>query len=291
MSEISENELIIAAALSEVDERIRSRKLASAARLCMDTDYPSGYEKCLEELGKLNIEMSFNAAWRRMYDEKDGVQLLVLYEKHESRCFDISEPDAMAEACLGVLAQRLNEGWIPADEARPIHTERPIARAYFDTLFSGSLPSPESPLKGIRNSREYHEMSGNVSERDAHSRLDTEIARVPMNVTAVAMLCMKISEFDVQKIRETLKPIAEEYPLLQAVLNGVPEAQAEVGNAILTAASDGSPGAVRRAGRAAYNFLMQRSGYEYERVETVYTVKPNTEWKDKFSVNVSHSPG
>jgi hypothetical protein len=218
-------------------------------------------------------------------------QLLVLSDKHDTRYIGIEGPDEFATAMLGVLDDRFNQAFYGDGGKAPefsssrsfTKTEGFVLEAFrkpdalsgvLQDLPEGTPGRSDRMIRAILRSDDMKEIVFSLSAEFRWFHLIEEIKTGSPNELLTAFLALSFPDDTVfsDARRHHLLPLIETHPLLKTIYNTLATSAYEDGREILEMARSGS---FRRAGRRAYEFLEQRSSYEYERIQLVDLKAPS----------------
>jgi hypothetical protein len=141
-------------------------------------------------------------------------------------------------------------------------------------LPEGTPGRSDRMIRAILRSDDMKEIVFSLSAEFRWFHLIEEIKTGSPNELLTAFLALSFPDDTVfsDARRHHLLPLIETHPLLKTIYNTLATSAYEDGREILEMARSGS---FRRAGRRAYEFLEQRSSYEYERIQLVDLKAPS----------------
>lgn len=263
----------------------------------LDADDIESFNQSLDNLKKEYPEKNYLLGhdFSLMYSGTLGDQksVAVFREKHGDRFHDISTPDDFSNTFLGVLQERLADGYYSAYPLSPAKSSRPFLDIFVKTMmFNIAMTevlvkkiNEETSIDYRQTAKEWREHLLTSALRDAMIPSD-EVWRYvqemltqnpkPSEQTDAVMawlLYITVSN-DLENTGSAVKEYFFNYemgPITQGLLNVLPKSQASEVQDILKTATEANK--FRLAGRLAYGFLSARQRGEYEGF-SVYRMQP-----------------
>ena len=287
----------IAAILDDdaLDLLARKRKLVQLAIAAMDRDDRAGYDAVIVAVEDISSEegnrrrFQPSRAFRLMYGnlihgERDGGQngsrIVEFNDKHDRTLFDISTPDKFALAMLSVVKARLAQGWYAQPTLSPEENPSPLAMAWLDALraspdvwtIDATKPLPDI-CRAMRTSAGMSVLNREIGTSTIWSRLCAELdAPSPDDIYAAFLAYgIYLIQSDYQSAIKAKLQTAQPGSLCRRLAESLPASDEEEARRVL----DLGRTELRRAGRMAYEFLMERSRRQYEDMRIIYLSEPD----------------